>query len=232
MNTVKNIFARFEHLPAGLQLAIGAALISFSGVYVKLARVTPAAAGFYRMAFGGLVLLAMIALRREIRWPGSKFFLLVGIQWGQFGPDDRIGVCLGLGAAICYAGFLLTLRQLQTAGNGVSAMATLTLVSFFTACFLALEIERTGDTFQIPDVQSVVLLVTYGVSSQAAGWVIITRALPRVRASFAGLVLLLQPTLSYVWDILFFDKIVTAVSMTGLVLTLFAIYLGSTRTAD
>ncbi|MBI9082124.1 MAG: DMT family transporter [Desulfobacterales bacterium] len=300
MNTVKNILARFKHFPAGLQLAFGAALISFSGVYVKLARVTPAAAGFYRMAFGGLVLLAVIALRREIRWPGSKFFflglicslwftvdlfcwhvsihhvgpglatllanfqvfflalagviflgekirlklvlavplalvglfMLVGVRWGQFGPDYRIGVYLGLGAAVCYAGFLLTLRKLQAAENGVSAMATLTLVSFFTVCFLALEIWRTGDTFRIPDVQSGVLLVAYGVSSQALGWVMITRALPHVRASFAGLVLLLQPSLSYVWDILFFNKIVTTVGMAGLVLTLLAIYLGSTRTAD
>ena len=61
---------------------------------------------------------------------------------------------------------------------------------------------------------------------------IITRALPRVSVSFAGLALLLQPALSYVWDILFFNKIVTAVSISGLGLTLAAIYLGSTRTAD
>ena len=300
MKTVLNPFARFNNLPAGLQLTAGAVLISFSGVYVKLAQVPPAIAGFYRMAFGGLVLLAMVVLRREIHWPGWRFFLLglfcslwfamdlfswhasihytgpglatllanfqvfflaligvfflgervrpklvlavplaltglfllVGVQWGRFGPGYRMGVYLGLGAAVCYTGVLMALRKLQSMENGLSAMATLTLVSLFTAFFLGLEIWGTGGTFRIPDLRIGALLAAYGIFSQVLGWVIITRALPRVPASFAGLVLLLQPSLSYVWDVLFFHKIITAVGMTGLALTLCAIYLGSTRTVD
>ena len=40
-------------------LALGASMISFSGVWVKLAHVGPTAAGFYRTFFGGVILLAL-----------------------------------------------------------------------------------------------------------------------------------------------------------------------------
>jgi drug/metabolite transporter (DMT)-like permease len=300
MRSLSRPISQFSRLPAGLQLTAGAVLISFSGVYVTLARVTPMAAGFYRMAFGGLILLAVLAWRREFRRIGARailaalfcslwfavdlfcwhtcihltgpglatllanfqvfflalagvlflgekvrlklvlavplallgLFLVVGIQWDCFGPGYRTGIYFGLGAAVCYTGFLLTLRRLQNARNNLSAMESLTLVSIFTVLFLGISIWQTGDTFRIPDARSGTLLFAYGLFSQVVGWVLITRALPRVRVSFAGLVLLLQPALSYVWDILFFDKVVTTIGMAGLLMTLFAIYLGSTRTTE
>jgi len=46
-------------------VALGAPLISFSGVYVNLAHVTLTIAGFYRVLFGGFVLLFIVGLRRE-----------------------------------------------------------------------------------------------------------------------------------------------------------------------
>ncbi len=60
------------------------------------------------------------------------------------------------------------------------------------------------------------------------GWLIITRALPQIRVSLVGMILLLQPALSFVWDILFFNRDTTLVSLTGIVITLAAIYLGVT----
>jgi len=41
--------------------------------------------------------------------------------------------------------------------------------------------------------------------------------------------LLLQPTLSYVWDVLFFDKPTGTVEIAGVILALAGIFLGSTR---
>ena len=56
---MKQLLAAFNRLPAWLQLTCGAVLISFSGVYVKIAHVTPVVAGFYRMLFGGIALLIL-----------------------------------------------------------------------------------------------------------------------------------------------------------------------------
>lgn len=59
-----------------LQIFIGAAMISFSPIFVKVAHVGPAAAAFYRGLFGGLILLALAAFQRKKIWPGFGPFLL------------------------------------------------------------------------------------------------------------------------------------------------------------
>ncbi len=59
-----------------LQVFIGATMISFSPVFVKVAHVGPAAAVFYRGFFGGLILLALVVFRRKKLWPGFGPFLL------------------------------------------------------------------------------------------------------------------------------------------------------------
>ena len=48
-----------------------------------------------------------------------------------------------------------------------------------------------------------------------------------VTAVEMGLALLLQPTLSFAWDVLFFDRPMTAIELTGAGIALVAIYLGS-----
>ena len=55
---------------------------------------------------------------------------------------------------------------------------------------------------------------------------LISKALPKLEASRAGLILLLQPTFAFVWDILFFSRASTWLEMLGALVALFAIYLG------
>lgn len=47
------------------QLIVGAVLISFSAVFVKLVHVPPTVSGFYRVFIGGLILLGVVLWRRE-----------------------------------------------------------------------------------------------------------------------------------------------------------------------
>jgi drug/metabolite transporter (DMT)-like permease len=72
-------------------------------------------------------------------------------------------------------------------------------------------------------------LLSYGILSHCIGWLFIAGALPRVSTTEAGLALLLQPTLSFVWDVLFFSRAVTVTEWLGAVVVLVAIYLGSTQ---
>lgn len=59
-----------------LSLIVGAVLISFSGVCVKVAHVSPNVSAFYRVFFGSIVLLAVALYYREIKWPKLRDFLL------------------------------------------------------------------------------------------------------------------------------------------------------------
>jgi len=60
-----------------VRVAVGAFLISFSPVFVKLADVGPAAVAFYRLLIGGVVLL-VLAMGRIRQWQ-TRAFLLAGL---------------------------------------------------------------------------------------------------------------------------------------------------------
>ena len=57
----------------------------------------------------------------------------------------------------------------------------------------------------------------------------IASSLPKVSTTEAGLALLLQPPLSFAWDVLFFSRPMTATELAGAAIALFAIYLGARR---
>lgn len=295
--TITNILQASRNHYAFLSLVIGAVMISFSGVWVEVSHVTPTTSAFYRVFFGGIILLPAALFRREVIWQGGRhlflvlicgvlfaidltfyhysilyvgpglgtilpnfqvfilavigifffrekvsvlflisiplafigLFLIVGIDWGQLGRLDKIGVCFGLAAALCYAAFLLFLRKLQTDQTTLSFFYVLMMVSLIASAFLALEIFRTGDTFKIPNMQSLFALVALGLFSQVIGWILITNALPAIRASLSGFILLLQPALAFVWDVLFFQRPTSLINWIGVFIVLIAIYFGSVK---
>ena len=280
---------------ARTRMLIGAVMISFSGVWVKVCHVTPSASAFYRVLIGGMFLLAAAWCNREVKRFGVRhlllgllcglffsvdlvcyhtsiryvgpglgtilpnfqvfilavvggiflgekvrpvalltmpvavagLFLVMGYNWQEFDTLYRIGVCAGLAAAVFYSLFLLSLRKLQSEQGKTGGYYVLMTVSFISAGFLGLEMLRTGDSFQIPDFQSMGALVALGLFSQAAGWILIANALPHVRAALSGLILLLQPALSFVWDVLFFQRPTSIVNWIGVGIVLAAIYLGA-----
>lgn len=156
-------------------------------------------------------------------------FLIVGINWEQLGRLDKIGVYLGLAAAVCYAAFLLFLRKLQADQACLTFFYVLMIVSLIASAFLALEIFRTGDTFKIPDIQTFFALMALGLFSQVIGWILITNALPKIQASLFGFILLLQPALAFVWDVLFFQRPTSLINWIGVFIVLIAIYCGSVK---
>ena len=159
-------------------------------------------------------------------------FLIIGPEWGERGPLYRIGIYSGLTTAVCYATFILTLRKLQSIQTGTSVFFVLMLVSLVTAVFLGMEMLRTGETFRIPDLQTFLALGALGLFSQSIGWILIANALPKIRASLSGLILLLQPALAFLWDVLFFHRPTEWLNWTGVIIVLIAIYLGTVRSSD
>ena len=291
---LNSLNGRSSHF-AKTRLVLGAFMISFSGVWVKICHVTPTASAFYRVWFGGLFLLAAALIKHEVRWlkgrhvvlgllcglffaidlicyhysiqfigPGlgtilpnfqvfllavagavllkekvrllaviampiafAGLFLIVGIDWDRLDRLYKIGIYIGLSAAAFYTLFLLSLRKLQSEQGGRSIFYVLMMVSLTTAALIAMEMVRTGDTFRIPDWQSFWSLLALGLFSQAMGWILIANALPHVRASLSGLILLLQPALAFVWDVLLFKRPTSTLNWIGVTIALAAIYMGT-----
>ncbi|MEJ2154343.1 MAG: DMT family transporter [Desulfobacteraceae bacterium] len=157
----------------------------------------------------------------------AGLFLVVGIHWDRLAVQYRTGIYFGLAASVCYAGFLLSLRKLQSNLRQASFFYVLMIVSLITAAFIGMEMMRTGDTFAVPDLQSLLSLSALGLFSQAVGWLLISHGLPHLRISLSGLILLLQPALSFLWDVIFFSRPTSGLNWMGVVIVLGAIYLGT-----
>lgn len=278
----------------------GAAMVSFTSVFVELAHVGPTVSAFYRMFFGGVILLIISLIRKDQLWFGMKsllipflcaflfsldlffwhrsinfvgpglatilgnmqvffvailavwflkeklgwrlivaipfavlgLFLIVRTGWGQQGGEVKLGVFYGLLTALSYAFYILTLRKSQSAGLKLrySIFANMAWISLMASVLLGITVWIEPQAhFGIPDLQTWGALLGLGIVGQVLGWVFISKGLPDVNASVAGLALLLQPALAFMWDILFFDRPTTALEYVGAAIVLVAIYLGSSR---
>lgn len=175
---------------------------------------------FYREAARARLLLSI---------PLSIFglFLIIGLDWQSLGETYKTGIFYGLLTALCYTVFLLGLRKLQ--GDGSTPLfSSLMLISLLCAVFLGLKMLHAGDTFAIPNTKSLLALIGLGLFCQAVGWLLIAGALPKIPASLTGLILLLQPALAFLWDVLLFHRSTDLLNWIGVLLTLTATYMGLT----
>lgn len=281
-------------------LLVGAVMISFSAVFVKLAPVGATTAAFWRMFIGGLVLAAFVVLRRDrLRLGGAHlgfaaacaaFFALdltfwhrsiyavgpglatilanfqvifvgafgivflrervgwrwaaaiplalvglvfmVGFNWGGLAPTYKAGVGFGLATAVCYSAYILTLKRSRGRGGAPPATVFIAYVSLICAGVLAVIALGTGEGLALPGLRAAVPLVAYAVVAQVLGWAFIAAGIAAVPATRVGLVLLLQPALSFLWDVLFFKRGVGGLEVAGAGLALAAIYLGTAQSRE
>ncbi|HEY6893939.1 MAG TPA: DMT family transporter [Rhodanobacteraceae bacterium] len=281
-----------------VEMILGAAAISTTSLFVKIAQVGPTVSAFYRMAFGGLMLLiGLVALGQwkrvrlaEVAWlaiPGVAFaadlmlwhrsilyvgpglatllgnfqvflmalagfviyrerlgwpflggvalafvglYLLVGLDWSHVTAQYHLGVVLGTATGVAYAIYMLSTRHAQRAGHVRIAPAQLLCVSsLLCAAVLAAAVLVEGDSFALPDAGTWSALLGLGFFGQVLGWVLLTRAMPQLPASLIGLLLLLQPALSFVFDVILFARPTHAPDWIGVGLSLLGIFIGSYR---
>lgn len=153
--------------------------------------------------------------------------LIVGVDWGELPADYRRGIVFGLGAAVTYAAYLLAMRSSRHGATTRVPSREIAVVSLLGAAMLGAAALGEGVSLAIPDNRDLTWLACYGVLSHGLGMLFITSSLPHVTTTQAGLALLLQPTLSFVWDVAFFARPMRPAEFIGAALALFAIYLGS-----
>ncbi|MCT4535375.1 DMT family transporter [Halodesulfovibrio sp.] len=277
-----------------IAVPIGALIISFSPVLVRLTSVSPDNSAFYRVLFGGITLMLLSAASRERIsvplkiwglvtltavffaidlqcWhraivyvgPGlatilgnlqvfvtaafgallfkeiiSKrliaalplavfgLFLLIGLDLNEVSSDILWGLFFGILTAVSYSCYIITLRQSQSTPKKLPLFANMGIISLLTAACIGVAMQAKGGSFVIPTVHDWGYLVAYGVFCQGIGWAFISKGLPELPAAIAGLLMLLQPALAFVWDVLFFNRPTGAYGLLGVALVLFAIGMG------
>lgn len=277
-----------------LRLALGAAMISFSPIFVRLVSIEAEVSAFYRVFFGAIILLSYLLFKRDYQ-PVKKHFLWIMLLAGFFfaldlgfwhksihyvGPGlstllanfqviiltvvgflffkDKptilrlaaiplalfglflilgtgdlqskgylAGIIFGLLTAVSYAGYILCLRQARSGEDAhITTLQEVTMVTVITVLMLGIYLLVNDISFALP-AEDIGWMFLYGLISQTIGWLLITSSLPYLPTSRVALILLLQPTLAYVWEVLFFNRLVTPLEAIGALIAMIAIYIGS-----
>lgn len=174
---------------------------------VQVVFVTLAAWFLYRerptlrtVAFIGLVLVG-VALTSGLSQPEA------------YGADPVSGVLFGVGAGLCYAGFLMVFRASNrrlvptagplleaTIGTAAGALAAAVLDPRFTLT---------------PGLTASLWLASLALVAQVVGWLFIATALPRLPAAETSVILLVQPVCAIVWGVVFFAERLSAFQWLG-----------------
>ena len=186
------------------------------------------------MMLAGIVLLRQVPRPMQIIAVPMALFglaLIVGLDWNDLPPDYQLGIIFGFMTAVVYAAYLLSLRHIRQKSPYRMPTREIAVVSLLTAIMLGVTAVLEGESLAVASMTDVGWLVGYGLLSHSLGWLFIASSLPQVTTVEAGLALLLQPTLSFGWDVAFFDRPMTTTELIGAAIALVAIYLGSRSTS-
>jgi drug/metabolite transporter (DMT)-like permease len=174
---------------------------------------------------GGMRLVASVAAA------ALGVSLLAGVlERDAAARPDAAGVAFGCATGVLYAAFLLVLRRAGRDPRAFPPVACLAWVSLACGVASLAAAAATGERIVPPDARAWGALAGLALAAQVAGWMLITTGLPRVPVSRAGLLLLLQPTLSTLWGMALLGERLSLAQAAGAAVTLAAIYLGSTAT--
>lgn len=140
--------------------------------------------------------------------------LVSGLGRGDsFGSSPLLGTVLALVSAVFYAAFILGLRssndiQAPSAGPLLEATAGAALAALLLAPF--------GEGIQFaPTWPAHGWLLVLALSSQVAGWLLISYALPRLPAAETATIILLQPVLTMIWGAIIFGERPSPIQLVG-----------------
>lgn len=186
---------------------------------------------FFVTLIGALFLKQKATLRQLLAIPVALagLTLIVGVDWSSLPAGYRLGVIFGIFTAISYSAYLLSLRWVQQETQSKIPVAEIAVMSLLTAVILGVSAGLEGESLAIGTMSDAGWLLAYAVLAHVVGWLLISSALAKVTPAVFGLSLLLQPMLSFLWDVLIFDRAFTTTEALGAGIALVAIFIGSVR---
>ncbi|NWB30517.1 DMT family transporter [Pseudomonas gingeri] len=136
------------------------------------------------------------------------------------------GVLSGLAYAVCVYFLKVNTTLPEQGGDKIAQMLNLSLWAALVLLAYALV---NGESLAIVDGQTLVMLIVYGVLVQFVGWLMVNRSIGAISLGLAGLILLLEPVITYFIDVVFLHKATSLMQMTGAAVTVVAVYIGSIR---
>lgn len=188
------------------------------------------------MAIAGVLLFGERLHARFVAGVLLAFFglwLLLGADWATLPAQYRWGVWLGLGAGVCYAAYNVGIKRSQAeAGIGrarVPVEQVLCYAAFGSALCLGLIGWAEGEAFAPPSLRSWGVLLALAAVGHCLSWVLISRAMGVLPVALAGLLLLAQPIVAYLLDVVFLDISISPRQWAGLAVSLTGIFVAGMK---
>ena len=161
-------------------------------------------------------------------------WLLLGGDWTSLPAEYRWGVWLGLGTGVCYAVYNLGLKRAQSeaecdAPGAPSTEQVLCFAAFGTAVLLGIAVRAEGASFAIPDARTLLILLALAGVGHCLAWSLISRAMARLPVTLVGLLLLLQPLVAFLLDVLVLHHATRPREWLGLGLALAGIFVAGMK---
>ena len=154
------------------------------------------------------------------------------LEEDAYGADPVLGTVLGILTAVAYTGFVLLLRRAnRDLRRPAGPLFDATLVAAVTSAAIGLAV---GDLDPVPSWPAQGWLVALALTSQVAGWLLISVSLPRLPAAVTSVVITLQPVGSVILAMAILAEEPSALQLVGVALVLagvVAVALSQRRTA-
>lgn len=155
-------------------------------------------------------------------------YLLVDPNAPQRDEDYFWGVFYGLATGLFYALYILGLKLGLKDRKDLPPTVKLTIGCGIASLVLFPMGVASGETFYPLEPLQWIWALLLVLGPQIVGWIMIVKNLPTQKLSVSGLILLLQPALATLWGVLIFNEEINTQQIVGAVITLGAVYVGST----
>jgi drug/metabolite transporter (DMT)-like permease len=130
-----------------------------------------------------------------------------------YGASPALGVALGLLTALCYGGYLLTIRR---GGRDLRRPAGPVFVATVSTAVVAMAVGAVlGDLDLLPAPASLGWLALLGLTSQSLGYLLISVSLSRLAAVVTSIILLTQPVMTVALSILLLGEAPSPTQLLG-----------------
>ena len=188
------------------------------------------------MALAGVLLFGERLGLRFIAGVLLAFFglwLLLGADWASLPAQYRWGVWLGSTTGMAYAAYNVGIKRSQHAAGIGRARApveqVLCMAAFGSALCLGAMGWAEGEVFTPPSLQVWGLLLALAAVGHCLSWILISRSMVVLPVALAGLLLLAQPIVAYVLDVLVLDLSPSPRQWAGLAVSLAGIFVAGMK---
>ena len=130
-----------------------------------------------------------------------------------YGSAPALGVALGLATAFCYSGYLIVIRR---GGHDLRRPAgPVAIATASTAVVAAMAGLVVGDLDVGPAAASLGWLALLGLTSQSAGYLLISLSLPRLPSVVTSIILLSQPVATVALSIVLLGEAPSVAQLAG-----------------